>query len=129
MSHVIITMLVAYTWNVILFKDLYVSIGANTRDEPIIMLGLIAMLIQGVVLAYVYPFFYRPGPHPVVQGIKFNALMGVLNFGSMGFGITAKYDIDPIVPFLMFTFMFQAFQFVFAGAALGFIYGRIEHRQ
>jgi len=38
------------------------------------------VLLQAVVIAYAYPFFYQPGSHPVVQGIKFNLLMGALLF-------------------------------------------------
>jgi len=128
LSYVVITMAIAYSWNVILFQDLHFAIGANTRAEPIIWLGLIAMLLQAVVIAYLYPFFYNPGSHPVVQGIKFNLIMGAMVFSILGFGIAAKYDINPIAPFLISTLMFQFFQFVFTGIVLGSIYGRIEDK-
>ncbi len=125
-SHLTISFAVAYIWTMIMFQDLYIAVGAQTRSEPIIVLGLIAMLLQAVVIAYIYPLFYRPGLHPVAQGIKFNLLMGAMAFSIFGFVTAAKYDINPIAPFLFYTLMFQVFQFVFTGVALGLIYGRID---
>ena len=40
--------------------------------------------------------------------------------------LLTKYNINPITPFLISTFMYQLFQSVFTGLALGAIYGRIE---
>lgn len=128
-SYVIITMIIAYSWNVILFQDLYEALGANTRPEPNIPLGLTAIILQGLVISYIYPFFYQAGPHPIVQGIKFNLMMGAMIFSVLGFGLAAKYNIHPITPFLWYTLFFQIFQSVFTGIALGKIYGRMEEHQ
>ncbi|MEB8431962.1 hypothetical protein OO007_06965 [Cocleimonas sp. KMM 6892] len=126
-SYVIITLIIAYGWNVVLFRDLYEALGANTRADPIVWMGIIVMVIQSIVIAYVYPYFYRSGSHPVAQAVTFNLLMGTMAYSVIGFGIAAKFQIDPILPYLMYTLMFQVFQFVFTGIALGLIYGRLEN--
>ena len=40
----------------------------------------------------------------------------------MGFATAAKFNIEPVAPFLMYHTVFQFIQFTLTGAALGFIY-------
>ncbi|MCD8534027.1 MAG: DUF1761 domain-containing protein [Verrucomicrobia bacterium] len=88
-SYIVLSMAIAFPWHMIWFHELYQNIGAVTRPEPIIPLGMLAMLIQGVVIAYLYPFWYRGG-NPVFQGIKFNFIVGLLVYSVMGFATVAK---------------------------------------
>ena len=121
-SYVILTMAVAYPWHIIWFHDLYVSIGAVTRTEPIVPFGMLAMIIQGFIIAYLYSFYYRDG-NPILQGIKFSLIMGAIVYSIMGFATVAKIDINPVSTFLIYGVVFQVIQFVLTGAALGLIYG------
>ncbi len=123
LSFFILTMLWAYPWHMIWFHDLYAKIGAFTRPKPIMPLGIMAVLIQGMVIAYLYPFYYRVG-HPVFQGIKFSLIIGLMVYTVMGFAMAAKMMIAPISTFLIYHTVFQLVQFVVTGAALGLIYGR-----
>lgn len=116
-------MAIAFPWHMIWFHELYQNIGAVTRPEPIIPLGMLAMLIQGVVIAYLYPFWYRGG-NPVFQGIKFNFIVGLLVYSVMGFATVAKTNINPVSTFLIYHTIFQFIQFSVTGAALGLIYGK-----
>ena len=125
LSYVVLTMAVAYPWHMIWFHDLYEGMGAFTRAEPIISLGMLAMIVQGVVIAYLYPFYYREG-NPILQGIKFSLIIGSVVFSVMGFAMAAKININPISTFLVYSFIFQCIQFVVTGAVLGLIYGRIR---
>ena len=122
LSYVVLSMAIAYPWHLIWFHDLYVKMGAVTRAEPIIPLGMLAMFIQGVVIAYLYPFYYREG-HPVAQGIKFSLIIGLMVYTVMGFATAAKMNINPVSTFLAYHTAFQLIQFVVTGAALGMIYG------
>ncbi len=123
LSYIVLTMAIAYPWHLIWFHDLYVNLGAVTRPEPIIEFGLIAMTIQGVVIAYLYPFYQKAG-HPVVQGIKFSLIIGLMVYSVMGFATAAKIDINPVSTFLVYHTIFQFIQYVVTGAVLGLIYGR-----
>ncbi|MCZ6837204.1 MAG: DUF1761 domain-containing protein [Planctomycetota bacterium] len=121
-SYFVITMAIAYPWHMIWFHDEYVQMKAFTRAEPIIPLGMLAILIQGVVMAYFYPLFYRGG-RPLIQGIKFGLLIGLMVYSVMGFATAAKMDINPIPTFLAYHTVFQALQFIATGAAIGIIFG------
>ena len=123
LSYVILSMAVAFPWHMIWFHDLYQQMGAVTRAEPIIPLGMLSMLIQGVVIAYLYPFWYRGG-NPIVQGIKFSFIVGLLIYTVMGFATAAKMNINPVFTFLIYHTIFQSIQFTVTGAALGLIYGK-----
>jgi len=107
------------------FYDLYAGMGAYTRPEPSIPLGMLAMITQGVVIAYLYPFYYKGG-NPILQGIKFSLMMGTVVYSVMGFAMAAKIDINPISTFLLYSIIFQLIQFVLTGAVLGLIYGKIK---
>ncbi len=124
-SYVVITMLIAYPWHMILFHDLYGEMGAYTRPEPNIALGMLSMLFQGAIIAYLYPLYSRGG-HPVIQGIKFSLIIGTVVYSVMGFAMAAKIDINPISTYLLYNLMFQGIQFVVTGSILGMIYGRFK---
>ncbi len=126
-SYVVLTMAIAYPWHMIWFHELYEGMGAYTRPEPNILLGMLSMLMQGVVIAYLYPFFYQTG-NPVTQGIKFSIIVGSIVYSVMGFAMAAKIDINPISTYLLYNLVFQLFQFVLTGAALGLIYGKIDKK-
>ena len=85
------------------------------------------MLMQGVVIAYLYPFFYQVG-NPVIQGIKFGVIVGLIVYSVMGFAMAAKIDINPISTYLLYNMGFQFIQFVLTGAVLGLIYGKIDKK-
>jgi len=123
LSYVVLTMAVAYPWHMIWFHDLYIEMGAVTRAEPIIPLGMLSMILQGVVIAYLYPLYYQVG-HPVLQGVKFSLIIGLMVYSVMGFAMAAKIDIQPVPTYLFYHTIFQLFQFIITGAALGLIYGR-----
>lgn len=120
-SYFVITMGWAYPWHLVWFHDLYIEWGAFQREEPIMILGISAILIQGLVIGYLYPFFFKGG-HPILQGIKFNLIIGLMTYTAMGFATAAKFNINPIMPFLVYHTIFQTIQFVLTGAALGFIF-------
>ncbi len=126
-SYIVLTMVIAFPWHMIWFHDLYQGMGANTRMEPIIPLGMLAMFVQGVVIAYLYPFYYCGG-NPIVQGIKFSLIIGSVVYSVMGLAMAAKININPISTFLLYSAIFQCIQFVLTGAALGLIYrGYVLH--
>lgn len=122
-AYFIITMAWAYPWHMIWFHDLYAELGAFTRSAPIMPLGIAAILTQGIVIGYLYPFFYK-GSNPIIQGIKFNLIIGLMTYTAMGFATAAKIQIEPISTFLIYHTTFQFIQFTLTGTALGLIYGK-----
>lgn len=120
-AYFVITLGWAYPWHMVFFHELYVEMGAFQRAEPIMPLGISAILIQGIVIGYLYPFFYQQG-HPIIQGVKFNLIIGLMTYTAMGFATAAKFQIEPISQFLTYHTIFQTIQFTLTGIALGIIY-------
>jgi len=122
LAYFIITMGWAYPWHLMWFHDLYIEWGAVQRAEPIIPLGIAAILIQGVVIGYLYPFFLNGEKSTIKKGVLFNLIIGLMVYTVMGFATAAKFAINPILPFLIYHTVFQFVQFTLTGIALGFIY-------
>ena len=122
-AYFIITMAWAYPWHMVFFHDLYVAWGAFQREAPIMALGIIAILIQGLVIGYLYPYYNKGKGNPVLRGIKFNLIVGLMTYTAMGFATAAKFKIDPVLPFLVYHTVFQLIQFTLTGMALGVIFG------
>lgn len=125
LAYIVLSMAIAVPWHIVWFADLYHENGWFTRDEPIIPLGMMAMLTQAVVFAYVYPFYYKGG-HPVLTGIKFSLILGLLVYSVMGFTHVAKIEMQKPELFLLLHTVFQFIQFTLVGAAIGFIHGQKE---
>lgn len=125
LSYFVLTMLLAYPWHMLLFHELYRDLGAFTRGEPLMHFGMLAIVLQAWVIAYLFPYYYqqRQGK-PVVLGIKFSLLMGLMVYTVMVFATAAKFLIEPVWTFVLYGTVFQLLQFVVTGAALGWI-----HRQ
>ena len=64
-GYLIVTFAIAATWHLVLFKTVYARLQSFTRPQPIIALGLLSMILQAVVVAYLYPVFYRGGSPPL----------------------------------------------------------------
>lgn len=125
-AYFVITMAWAYPWHMVLFHDLYVSWGAFTRGEPIMALGITAIIVQGVVMGVLYPHF-RMNANPLVRGVAFSLLIGLMVYTAMGFATAAKFEIEPVSSFLLYHTAFQFIQFLVAGLALGWIYRGEQH--
>jgi len=127
-GYFVATMIVAFPWHLLLFHEKYLAMGALTRDEPIIMFGMLAIIIQGIVFAYFYPLFYKHkgGGHPVVRGIQFCLFIGLTVWTVMVFATAAKFNIEPVIDFVALGTVFQLIQYVFVGIVIGLIYGRTQ---
>lgn len=122
LSYFVITMAWAYPWHMVFFHDIYVEMGAFQRAEPLMPLGIAAILSQAIVIAYLYPYYAKIKGDGILSGVKFNLIIGVMTYSAMGFATAAKFNIDPVSTFLIYHTVFQAIQFALTGVALGWIY-------
>src|SRR5262245_54983133 len=72
-AYIVVTFAVAASWHLVFFKDLYDQLAIFTRKEPLIPLGLVSILTQALILAYLYPVFYKGGG-PAKEGLKFGLI-------------------------------------------------------
>jgi hypothetical protein len=123
-GYIIATMIPAVLWHLVLFKEKYHAMGAFTREEPIMPLGMTAVILQALVFAYFYPMYlkYNNQTATISNGIKYSLLMGINVWTVMVFATGAKIRIEPIMDFILLGTAFQLIQFILVGASLGFVH-------
>lgn len=122
-AYSVTTMVTAAPWHFIFFKDLYHSFGIYNRVSPIVPLGFLSMLIQGVVLACIYPRYYKGGSH-YKEAIQFSLLMGIFLFSVSTLANAAKIEVSPMGTWILIQFVFHLIQFLLGGVAFGFVFSR-----
>ncbi|ALA56879.1 membrane protein of unknown function [Nitrospira moscoviensis] len=95
LAYVVCTFLIAAPWHLVIFKPLYDELAIFSRREPIIPLGLLSMLIQGLILSYAYPLFAQ-GTHSAGTGARFGLLVGILFSSIAVIAEAAKHTVTSL---------------------------------
>ena len=104
-----------------LFNQQYLGFGM--RKEPIFLLGLLSMIIQGVICAYLYPKVAKEDS-PVYEGLKFGLIIAFF-MGSYGVLAEAgKYDVGSVSSYICYEGAFFLLQYTIVGIVVGFIHGK-----
>ena len=122
LAYVAVSFALGFTWHLILFKDSYHNLGIYTRENPIFAFGVSSMVLQGLILAYLYPFFNR-GSRPMMTGIRFGLLMGTFMWSVTVLAFAAKTNVNSLSTFFTLSTLFHLIQFISAGALIGWIHG------
>lgn len=125
LAYIVLSMAVAVPWHFVLFEELYQRLAMYNREPPIVPLGMLSMLIQGLVLAYLYPGFGKSG-RPVLDGIRFGLVMGAFLFSVSTLANVAKMQVTSVTDFVLVQAAFHAVQFVIVGAAIGLLYEKLR---
>src|SRR5262245_45444411 len=81
LAYIVPTFPLGYLWHLVVFRDFYDSLQVY-RDDVVIPFGLLSMLVQSVVWAYVYGRLFAG--EPVLRGaIKFALLAAPLAWSFM----------------------------------------------
>lgn len=124
-AYVIITFALGFIWHLVVFKDLYRRLAIYSRlDDPIVPLGFLAMLIQGAVLAALYPLISH-GANAVVEGLLFGWLMGLFLASSAVIAEAAKQRVTALRTWLVVESLYYLIQFSLTGLAIGLIYAML----
>lgn len=123
LAYLVISFALGFVWHLKLFKELYKRLAIYSRlDDPIIPLGFLSMLIQGALLAYLYPLVARSGS-PMLDGLKFGLLMGLFLASSAVLAEAAKQRVTSLPTWLAVESVYYLIQFSLVGIAIGLIYG------
>lgn len=120
LSYIIPTMILGYTWHLIIFKELYDSLGIYNRTEPIIPLGFASMIGQGLIIAYLFPF-YAKDSYTVGAGVKFSLLMGLFLFSISTLANAAKIHVADMQSWVLIQIAYTIIQFGIVGILIGLI--------
>ena len=123
LGYIVVTFAIAASWHLALFKGLYDQLGIFTRKEPLIHLGLISMILQALVLAYVYPIF-RKDRTPIIEGLKFGILMGIFMGSNAVFAEAGHQEVTSLSTWLLLESVYYVVQFAIVGMVIGLIYGK-----
>ena len=125
LAYLVVTFAMGYVWHLVLFRRLYAGLAIFTRlDDPIVSLGFAAMVIQGAVLAYLYPIVAGDGA-PIIEGIRFGLIMGLFIASSAVIAEAAKQRVASLFTWLAVESIYYAVQFILCGVAIAFVYGRL----
>lgn len=75
--YVAVNLGMAMLWHLVLFKETLAAATPFARAEPIIPLGMAAMVVQGTLLIWLYPRLTRLAASPARSGLAFGALAGL----------------------------------------------------
>lgn len=118
--YLLVSFAIAYLWNMVLFRDIYLSLTSGSyRQVPIMQMGLFTMFLEGLAIAVIFSQFYRKGS-PLREGLKLGLLVGVFSVGYSSFVVPAKFAIDPVWQYSLIELTFGIIHFGIVGAVLGF---------
>lgn len=95
---------------------------AMTKTEPLWGLMMLNHIVFAGLLAYVYPIGYQGGA-PLLEGVRFGALMGLIMFVPTGLVVRAAWEV-PITPYFILDILMAAIISAVMGIAIASIYGR-----
>lgn len=122
-GYLLIVFPLAYVWHLVLFPETYRELGYFNREEPIIAFGFAAILLQGVLLAYIYPLLCRSSSF-AANLLLFVAVMGGYHWSMHVLAEAAKHPIAPLSTWFALETTYLALQFIGGGILLGFVYRR-----
>ena len=121
LAYLIVVFIIAVTWHVVLFNQQYLSFGM--RKEPIFELGILSMIIQGLISAYLFPKVAKENS-PIYEGLKFGLIIALF-MGSYGVLAEAgKYDVGSVSSYVGYEGAFFIIQYAIVGVVIGLIHGK-----
>lgn len=121
LGYLLITFIHGFTWHLVFLKDFYEGAGPYNRPQPLFAFGVAAMLIQGVVLSWVFPLVRRGGSS-FAEGLKFAGVMGLFMYSLTSIAFVAKTQVASIPGWLGVQALFHVIQFALTGVILGLVY-------
>lgn len=122
LAYTVVTFPLAVIWHVIVFKEQYQSFS-YIEGEPNFLLGLVTIIIQGIILSFLYPFVSFQGKS-VVRGLKYSLLIGLFFWTSHVLAFMAKQNVSNSMLFISMESFYLLLQFGMFGVLIGFIYAK-----
>jgi hypothetical protein len=101
LAYVVPTFALGFVWHLVLFEDYYRAL-AIYRSEIIIPLGLLSMLIQAVIFAWIYErSFARREGTVLTRAASYAALGAVLSWSFTTLAVAAKNVMASVPDYLL----------------------------
>lgn len=119
-AYTLVTFPLAVLWHIVLFEEKYRTFG-YFQGEPVIVIGFLAIIIQGAILSSLYPYVAFKG-EGIVRGLKFALTIGVFFWTSHVLAFVAKNLINNPAAFVAVESFYLLLQFGIYGFFIGLIY-------
>jgi len=119
-AYILIVFPLAIGWHLGFFREKYVAFG-YFEGEPNVLLGLAAIVMQGIALALIYPHF-QGNSAGFVRAFQFASLMGLFFWTSHVLAFVAKNTIPNCAEFMIMESAYLIIQFGLFGLAVGLIH-------
>lgn len=116
-SYIVASFLIQALSHFVVNSEHYASISFM-RVEPLMYLGLLTMLIQGVVLTVLY-LQWANNHFTVKQGLKFSLLVGLFFVSYLALVEPDKYNVMNVSEWILVEGLAGLFQFTIFGMLLG----------
>ena len=123
LAYLVVSFALGFTWHLVLFKEAYTNFGAYTREPPIIAFGFTSMVIQGGILAALFPRFLRASA-PFASALHFALFTGLFLWSVSVLAFAAKSNVNDVGGFFLLSSLFHVLQFGLYGTLLGWIHAR-----
>lgn len=100
--------------------DHYATIQ-HIRKEPIFQFGILAMIIQGILLSVLYAKVTNTH-RSIKSAVGFSWMMGGFLISYMAFAEAAKYTVPSVTSWIVIEIAAGFIQFTVFGILLGFVY-------
>lgn len=97
------------------------------RKEPIFVLGFLTMIMQGLVLSYLF-IIYSKNEFTIKNGLLFGLLMSALFVSYPALVEPAKYQVENIGSWILVEGIVGLIQFSIFGILLAIVFNKIKNR-
>ncbi len=122
-AFIIVGFIIAAVWHFFLFGKVYSDLKIYSI-EPIIPLGMVSFVLEGLAFVYVFQLFRR-GEKPILEGLVFGLLVFGILMGGVGvLAEGAKHATTSLSTWLLVEGAFYILEGIVLGIIIGWIYGK-----
>jgi hypothetical protein len=126
-AYVLITFCWALLFNEVIFDDALNQMAVGWRDQPLIPLGILTMIIQSTAICILYTKFYI-GRHPFKESFTLIFLVGVFDICYASFIEPATFEVNPVWKFVVVKLIYSVVHFALVGVAMTYVFKKAEGR-
>lgn len=108
-GYVMIVFPLAIVWHLVLFQEIYTTFGYFS-GTPNVLVGLSSIIIQGVMLATIFPLFHT-GRAGFARAFQFSAMIGAFFWTSHVLALVAKQNVPNALTFIAMETGYLVLQF------------------
>jgi hypothetical protein len=126
-AYLVPTFPLGYAWHLVAFGERYERLGMY-REEVIIPLGLLSMVIQAVAFAWVYPRLFSTRRDDWIRSaLGFGGVFAVLAWSFTTLPVAAKYQMASVAEFVVLETAFTIVQFLLVSPLIALAFRQPAH--